>query len=301
MRVVVTGGTGFLGGALVRRLRADGHEVIVLTRRPSGDGQLAWSPGTPPGGQPWARAIDGAGAVVNLAGESIASGRWTSARKRAIRESRVTATHGLVAAILSAAQPPPVLLSSSAVGIYGSRGEETLTEQSPIGAGFLAEVGRAWEQEALAAAAVTRVVLLRTGLVLGKGGGALPQLALPFRLGVGGPVGSGEQYLSWIHLDDWVSLARWALDTAAVSGPLNATAPGPVTNAEFARVLGRVLRRPAWLPAPAFALRLALGEMADALILEGQRVLPARARELGFTFEHPTIDGALRAIYGPGD
>jgi uncharacterized protein len=301
MRVVVAGGTGFLGGALVRRLRTDGHDVIVLTRRPSGDGQLAWSPGTPPGGQPWARAIDGAGAVVNLAGESIASGRWTSARKRAIRESRVTATHGLVAAILSAAQPPPVLLSSSAVGIYGSRGEETLTEQSPIGAGFLAEVGRAWEQEALAAAAVTRVVLLRTGLVLGKGGGALPQLALPFRLGVGGPVGSGEQYLSWIHLDDWVSLARWALDTAAVSGPLNATAPGPVTNAEFARVLGRVLRRPAWLPAPAFALRLALGEMADALILEGQRVLPARARELGFTFEHPTIDGALRAIYGPGD
>jgi uncharacterized protein len=300
MRVVVAGGTGFLGGALVRRLRTDGHDVIVLTRRPSGDGQLAWSPGTPPGGQPWAHAIDGAGAVVNLAGESIAGGRWTSARKQAIRESRVTATRSLAEAIVSSAQPPRVLLSGSAVGIYGSRGDETLTEQSPTGTGFLAEVGRAWEQEALGAAAVTRVVLLRTALVLGQGGGALPQLALPFRLGVGGPVGSGQQYLSWIHLDDWVSMARWALDTAAVSGPLNATAPGPVTNAEFARVLGRVLRRPAWLPAPAFALRLALGEMADALVLEGQRVLPARARELGFTFEHPTIDGALRAIYGRG-
>lgn len=297
MRVVVSGGTGFLGGALVGRMRAEGHDVTVLTRRAAGDGQLAWSPGEAPAGQPWVRAIDGAGAVVNLAGAPIADGRWTAARKQAIRESRVAATRSLVAAIAAAGQPPAVLLSASGVDVYGSRGDERLTEASTTGAGFLADVVRAWEREADAAAAVTRVVLMRTGMVLGRGGGALPQLARPFRLGVGGRMGSGRQYLSWIHLDDWVALARWALHATGLSGPLNVTAPTPVTNAEFARVLGRVLHRPVWLPAPAFALRLALGEMADALILEGRRVLPARAQTAGFTFRHPELEGALRDIY----
>lgn len=299
MRVVIAGGSGFLGSSLVRSLRTDGHEVTVLTRRPPASaGQVSWDPRNPSGD--WTSALAGAGAVVNLAGHSIASGRWTSARKSAILNSRLQATHGLVAAFLmDGSPPPPVFVSASAVGYYGPCGDEEVTEDSPTGSDFLAHVCHDWEQAALAARDVTRVVLLRGGLVLDRQGGALPLMALPFRLFAGGPVGSGRQYVPWIHLADWTALARWSIDTAVVSGPLNATAPAPITNREFGEELGRALRRPSALPAPAFALRMVLGEMADVL-LTGQRALPARAKAEGFTFRHPELGAALRAIYEGG-
>ncbi len=298
MRVVLAGGTGFLGAALTNALRTDRHEVSVLTRSPRGPGQVRWSPDEGAQGGEWTEAIGRADAVVNLAGESIAGRRWTAARKRAIRESRIVPTRALVMAINEAGRQPRVLLSSSAVGIYGTREQEILNENAPAGSDFLADVASAWEAEALQARDTTRVVLLRTGIVLDARGGALPQLALPFRFCVGGPMGTGRQYLSWIHIADWVAMVRWALDNPGVSGPLNLTAPQPVTSTEFARTLGHVLHRPAFLRTPAFALRLALGEMADALVLGGQHVVPEKARGLGFTFRYPALDPALRAIYG---
>jgi len=296
MLILVAGGTGFLGTALIRALRADGHQVRVLTRRPRHADDLAWAPeaSTP---QPWMRALNDADAIVNLAGESIGGGRWSAARKDAILNSRLHATRALVTALAAAAPRPRVLISASAVGVYGSRGDETLTEASAPGSGFLADVCREWERRALEAAATSRIVLLRTGLVLSRHGGALSQLALPFRFFVGGPAGTGRQYMSWIHIDDWVAMVRWALTTTDVSGPLNLTAPSPVTNNEFARTLGRVLGRPAFMRAPAFALKLMLGEMADGLILEGQRVLPARAKALRYGFTYSTLEPALHAIY----
>jgi hypothetical protein len=298
MRIVVAGGTGFLGSALVSRLRREGHDVFVLARRARGQGEIPWSPDGSTG--PWAAAFDDADAIVNLAGESIASGRWTATRKAAIRESRMLATRSLVAGIERAARPPGVFVSGSAVGYYGAHGDEVVTEATPPGRDFLASVCVDWETEALRAGGRTRVVLLRTGIVLERDGGALPQMALPFRLFAGGPVGPGRQYQAWIHRIDWVGLVSWALRASEVSGPLNATAPEPVTNREFARTLGRVLRRPSFVPAPAFAMKLALGEMAEALLLTGARVVPARAAALGFRFEYPTLEPALRAIYAPG-
>jgi uncharacterized protein (TIGR01777 family) len=295
MRIVVAGGTGFLGRPLVERLEREGHDVGVLSRRPSSSKHLAWTPDGTAG--PWAAAIDGADAVVNLAGESIAGSRWTAAHKKQIRESRIRATRSLVTAIQQAARRPAVLLSGSAIGYYGPRGDEPLTEDAAPGDDFLAAVCKEWEAEALRAAGNTRVVLLRTGIALEKDGGALPQMALPFKLFVGGPVGSGRQYYSWIHRADWVGLVTGALHPNSVAGPLNLTAPTPVPNREFARTLGRVLGRPAFMPAPAFALRIALGEMADALLLSGQRVVPSRAGAGGFRFEYPTLEPALRAIY----
>lgn len=296
MRIVIAGGTGFLGTALIRAFRADGHRVLVLSRRPRHGDDRAWSPGDP-SARSWMSVVDGADAVINLAGESIATRRWTDARKRALRESRVNATTALVDAIEAARQRPAVFLSASAIGIYGDRGDEPLTEDSAAGADFLAGICLEWERLAQRAAAASRVVLLRTGLVLDRSGGALPPLALPFRLFVGGPVGSGRQYMSWIHLDDWVGLVTWALTTNIVSGPLNLTAPAPVTNADFGRALGHALGRPSFMPTPAFALRLALGEMADALILGGQRVLPAKAEGMGYQFRYPQLEGALRAMF----
>jgi uncharacterized protein len=294
MRIVVSGGSGFLGSALVDRLRQE-HEVTVLTRRPRTAGDAAWSPDEPAGA--WARAVAAADAVINLAGESLADGRWTAERKEAIRHSRVAATRAIVG-VIRRASTAPLLLSASAIGIYGPRGDEALTEDTPPGSDFLASVCKEWEAEAQQAGDATRVVLLRTGLVLAADGGALPQLALPFKLFAGGPLGSGRQYWSWIHRDDWVEMVRWAILTEALRGPLNLTAPQPETNAQFARTLGEVLRRPSLVPTPAFALRLALGEMADAAILSGQRVLPARAQALGYAFRYPTLRAALDAIYG---
>jgi uncharacterized protein (TIGR01777 family) len=294
MRIVVAGGTGFLGTALVARLRADRHTVTVLTRRPRRPGEVEWPPAG--GGDGWTRLVDDADAVVNLAGESIAGKRWTPARKTALRDSRLQFTRAIVQAIGRTSRKPAALVNASAVGIYGPRGDEPLTEDSPLGSGFLASLCRDWEAEAMAAASMTRVVLLRTGIALDGGGGALGQMALPFYFMAGGPLGSGRQYVSWVHREDWTAMVAWALATSAVSGPLNVTAPTPVTNRELARTLGRVLHRPSLLPAPSFALRILLGEMADA-ILTGQRVLPVKSQSLGFQFRYPLLEHALRAIY----
>jgi uncharacterized protein (TIGR01777 family) len=294
MRIVIGGGSGFLGRALSSALRGAGHQVIVLTRRPSQDGDLLWSPDVEGGA--WVAAVHAADVVVNLAGEGIADKRWSAPRKDAILNSRVRATRALASALREAVRPA-VFLSSSAVGFYGDCGDAEVTETRAPSSDFLARTCVAWELEARAVADVTRTVLLRTGVVLAREGGALPQMALPFRFFAGGPLGSGRQFMSWIHCDDWVAMVRWAIDSAAVSGPVNVTAPTPVRNVDFARTLGRVLGRPALLHTPAFALRLALGELADVAILSGQRALPAFALANGFRFRYPELGPALQAIY----
>jgi uncharacterized protein (TIGR01777 family) len=288
MNAVIAGGTGFLGSALARSLRADGHHVTIISRRPHGPDQAAWTDRS---------ALEGTDVVVNLAGTSLDSGRWTDARKAEILHSRVEATEAIVKRMSEVSRRPAMLLNQSAVGFYGAHGSETLTEESPPGSDFLASVCVAWEAAAMKAAWMTRVVLLRTGLPLDASGGALPRLALPFRFFAGGRLGSGEQYCSWIHIHDWVRLVRWAIEQPGINGPLNATAPAPASNRELADALGRALRRPAFAPAPAFALRLLLGEMADALILSGQRVLPAKATRSGFEFRYPDLESALQEIY----
>jgi uncharacterized protein (TIGR01777 family) len=294
VRIVIAGGTGLLGTALARELTRDGVTVTVLTRRPRQPQQVRWDPYGSAASE-WAHTLDGADAVVNLVGASI-NKRWTTVYKRELWDSRVRATRTLVEAIKSVRRIPPVFVSGSAVGIYGDRGDEPVTEQTPTGSDFLGSLAAQWENEALAARPAARVVMVRSGIVLDRDAGALPRMALPFRLFAGGRLGSGRQYISWIHRNDWTGVVRWALANEAVTGPVNATAPNPVTNLEFAQTLGRVLRRPAIVPAPAFALRLALGEMAD-VVLGGQRVLPAKAQALDFVFRYPLLDGALRAIY----
>jgi uncharacterized protein (TIGR01777 family) len=308
MKVIIAGGSGLLGTALVAALSDERDEIVVLTRRagtapatgarsrPAGVKDVQW---TPDGGTAaWTSALEGADAVVNLAGESIGAGRWSAARKQQIVDSRVQATRSLVAAIASLSTPPPVFISGSAVGYYGPCGDEVVTEESPAGTDFLAHVCRSWEAEAeRAASSRVRVVRIRTGLVLDRRGGALPRMLLPFRLGAGGPLGSGRQFCPWIHIDDWVRLVRWAIVTPALSGPVNVTSPDPVPNKEFARSLGRAMHRPSLLPTPAFALRLMLGEMADGLLLSGQRAVPAKASGAGFAFRLPRLDEALAALF----
>ena len=296
VNVLLAGGTGFLGSALVRALRQRGHSVTVLSRSPKGPGEALWPADA---SDPSLQArVDGADAVINLAGSPIAAGRWTEARKAGILRSRVDATRALANAIVVSSHPPPVFLSGSAVGYYGVQGDAPLDETSPAGADFLARVCVKWEASAMAAAGHSRVVLLRTGLVFDRNGGALPTIARPFRWGVGGPLGSGRQYMSWIYLDDWVGLVLWALERDSIVGPLNLTAPAPVTNNEFSRVLANELGLPAVLRAPAPALRLVLGEMADALLLGGQRVLPRKAEDAGFTFRFAHLSPVLHALYG---
>jgi hypothetical protein len=293
MRIVVAGGTGFLGSTLTRALQEQGHTVTVLTRHPRSSYHVRWDPyGALEG---WAHSLDAADAVVNLAGAPIAK-RWTAAYKRTMWNSRVRLTRTLVAAMKSVRVVPRMLINASAVGIYGPRGDQPLTEESAPGSGFLAALCKEWEKEALAAAPHSRVILLRNGIVLDRHQGALPQIARPFYFFAGGPIGTGQQVVSWIHRDDWTALTCKALEADSVSGPLNATAPNPVTNLEFAHTLGRVLGRPSFVPAPAVAVRLMLGEMADAL-LTGQRVLPAKAHAMGFEFRYPLVEGALRAEY----
>jgi uncharacterized protein len=297
MRIVIAGGTGFIGAALAGGLRVAGHDVVVLTRQSGAlpQGLASWSPDGTTGA--WARVLDGADAVINLAGAPLDEKRWTESRKRVLAESRILATRSLAVAISEAVPPPAVFLSSSAVGYYGPRAEEPVTESDCPGSDFLARLVVRWEDEATAAAANgTRVVLLRSGIVLAPDGGALARMLLPFRLGVGGPFGDGRQYMSWIHRHDWIGLARWLLTRDDARGPINATAPAPETNAAFAATLARVLRRPHFLRAPAFALRLALGEMADAALLTGQRVVPARSQALGFRFQWPALEPALRDL-----
>ena len=278
MKVLIAGGTGFLGRPLAAALAADGHHVVALPRG-STDG------------------VDGADVVINLAGESIAAGRWSAAQKQRILDSRVTTTRHLTDAIREAARPPRVFVSASAVGYYGPCGDEVVTESTGPGGNFMAGVCVAWESEAARAAGRARVVRVRSGLVLERDGGALAQMLPPFWFGAGGPVGSGRQYWPWIHRADWIALVRWAIDHEVVDGAVNATAPAPVTNKAFASALGRAMRRPALMPAPAFALRLLLGEMADALLLSGQRAIPEKAQRLGFTFRYAQLDAALHALF----
>ena len=301
MKIALAGGSGFLGTALTQALTRDGHDVTVLTRQNPASmppqprvTHVSWTPdGT---SAAWAAALDGADAVVNLAGESIAARRWSERQKQEIRDSRLRATASLTAAIRQVARAPKVLVSGSAVGYYGDRGDETITESSGPGRDFLAGVADAWETAANQVAARTRVALVRTGIVLDRKGGALPKMLPPFQLFVGGPLGSGRQYMPWIHKEDWVRLVTFAMTHEGARGALNVTSPTPVTNAEFSKALGRALHRPSLLPAPAFALRLALGEMADALLLGGQRALPVRATDLGFSFRYSNIDDALSKV-----
>jgi hypothetical protein len=297
MHVVVSGSRGLVGSALVPFLTTGGHRVTRLVRgEPAGPDETAWDPAR---GLVDASRLDGVDAVVHLAGENIAAGRWTPARKAEIRRSRVDGTRALCEALARLPNPPRVLVSASAVGYYGDRGAEVLTEESGPGNGFLTEVCREWEAAtAPASRAGIRVVTLRFGMVLSPCGGALRKLLLPFRLGVGGRLGDGRQFTSWIALDDAVGAIHHALCEESVRGPVNAVAPGPVSNAEFTRALARLLRRPALLPVPAFAARLAFGEMADALLLAGARVLPARLQASGYRFRFPELEGALRHLLG---
>jgi uncharacterized protein (TIGR01777 family) len=300
LRIVVTGATGLVGTALVAALVAAGHRVDRVSRRPprSGTTDIQWDPAS---GQLDPRALDGADAVVHLAGESVAAGRWTAGVKERIRGSRVEGTRLLSEALGRLARRPSVLVAASAVGYYGSRGEEPLTEDSPPGAGFLAEVARAWEAAAdPARVAGIRVVHLRFGLVLAGEGGALPRMVLPFSLGAGGVIGDGRQYWSWIALADVVRVIELAIGVERLAGAVNAVAPAPVTNREFTRVLGRVLGRPTLVPLPAFAVRLLLGEMGQTLLLDSARVLPRRLERAGFRFRHSDLEGALRAVLGRG-
>ena len=300
MHIVIAGGSGFLGSALARALTREGHDVAILTRQESNRSaapHLSFVPWTPDGNAgPWARVLDDASAVINLAGESIAAKRWSSAQKTKLRDSRLLATGSLTAAIRQASHPPGAFISGSAVGYYGDRGEETLTESSAAGADFLANLAKDWEAAANVVSHVTRVALVRTGIVLDRQGGALPKMLPPFKMFAGGPLGTGTQYMPWIHKDDWVRLVTWMITAEGARGPLNATGPSPVTNAEFSKALGHALKRPSLLPAPAFALRIALGEMADALLLSGQRALPVRATDLGFSFRYSNIDEALAGV-----
>lgn len=303
MSVVVTGSTGLIGAALVRALVADGQRVIRLVRTlpPPGAGgpdstARLWDPER---GLLGAADLEGAHAVVHLAGENIAAGRWTEAKKRRIRASRVGSTELLAATLARLPAPPPVLICASAVGYYGDRGGELLREESGPGTGFLAEVCQAWESAAAPAAARgIRVSHTRFGMVLSAAGGALPKLLRPFRLGLGGRVGSGDQYVSWIALDDAVAALRHAIATDRLAGPINVVAPTPVTNRELTATLGRVLRRPTPFPLPAVVARLALGEMADQLLLASARAIPERLLGAGFAFRYPTLEGALRHVLG---
>lgn len=302
MKVIIAGGTGFLGSALVQQLTADNHDIVILTRRSSLSPTprityVKWTPDGQVGS--WAKVVEGAHAIINLAGESIAH-RWTAGQKAKIRESRLLATGSIVNAIGMAAVRPRVLVNASAVGFYGDRGTEFLSETSTIGSDFLARVCQEWEEAAKHADDVARVVLIRTGIVLDRQHGALPKMMPPFLFFAGGPLGTGDQYMSWIHKEDWIRLVIWSLKTSAASGPLNATGPNPVTNAHFSRALGKALHRPSWLHAPAFALRLGLGEMAEGLLLSGQRALPERATELGFRFKFINVNDALSDIFGAG-
>jgi uncharacterized protein (TIGR01777 family) len=310
MRIVIAGGTGFLGSPLAEVYAEEGHDVRILTRAiPSGEARhdpgtgvpgitrVGWMPDGKAG--PWATVLDGADAVINLSGENIGERRWTPQRKALLRDSRINPTRSLVAATETVGVPPPVFISASGVGYYGASGDESKTESSPAGEDFLAHLCEDWEAEALRAATpATRVVLVRSGLVLERSGGALPKMITPFKFFAGGRMGSGRQYMSWIHRHDWVEMVRWIAETPAAAGPVNATSPGPVTNREFARALGSALRRPSLMPAPGFALKVMLGEMADPLVLTGQRVIPTRARALGYHFRYPDIGQAFRGIFG---
>jgi hypothetical protein len=296
MRVVVSGSSGLVGSALVEALTKEGHEVWSLVRRTPREGarEIQWNPLK---GVDDVSALEGADAVVHLAGENIAEGRWTDEKKARIRESRVAGTRVLSEALARLQRPPQSFLCASAIGFYGDRGAEVLTEESAAGEGFLPEVCREWEAATgPASAREIRVVLLRFGVILAGEGGALEKMLTPFRMGVGGKIGSGEQYMSWITLEDTIGVIKHALKDETLSGPVNVVAPQPVTNQEFTKTIGHVLSRPTIFTVPAFAARLAFGEMVDAALLASERVEPARLKQSGYVFQHPELEGALRHL-----
>lgn len=291
MKVAVSGATGLIGTALRESLVADGHQVLALTRhdRLPPLETITWDVDH---GRFDAGALEGVDAVVHLAGEPIAQ-RWNDARKKAIRESRVKSTRLLVEGLKSLKTKPRVLVSASAIGLYGDRGDEELVETSPPGEGFLAETCQAWEQAAMEAMGLgIRTAVIRTGILLSTRGGALKKMLLPFRLGAGGPVGSGNQWMSWVHIDDHIRALRFILDKDDLMAAVNVTAPNPVQNRAFGKALGRAVSRPALLPTPAFALKLIFGEMAS-ILLEGQRVLPKKLLDNGYRFRFPELGPAL--------
>jgi hypothetical protein len=302
MRVIVTGSTGLVGSALVKSLLADGHEVTRLVR---GGSQGFKAPGTaavhwdPERGEIDAKELEAHDAAVHLAGENVGEGRWDEEKKRRILESRVKGTTLLAGALAGLSAKPKVLVSASATGFYGDRGAEILREESASGNDFLSEVCREWEKATLAASqAGIRVVHLRIGVVLTGEGGALKKLLTPFKLGVGGKIGSGSQYMNWITLEDLIGVIRRAVEDENLRGPVNTVAPQQVTNGEFTKALGHALGRPTIFAVPAFAARLAFGEMADTLLLASTRVEPARLKEIGYQFKHPEIGEALRSVLG---
>ncbi len=295
MNILVSGSTGLVGSALLRYLSSKDHTVKALVRHASSNpSEITWNP---PARGPEAEALEGIDAVVHLAGESIASGRWTDAKKRAIRDSRTIGTRLLADTLTRMKNPPKVFICASAIGYYGDRGEEILKEGSSAGSGFLSDVCKAWEAATVAAAQKgIRVVNLRFGVILSSQGGALAQMFLPFKMGVGGKLGTGSQYMSWVALDDVLGAIAHALDTPSLAGPVNVVSPQPVTNAEFTKTLGRVLRRPTIFPMPGFAARLVFGEMADALLLSSARVEPAALMQSGYHFQWTDLEGTLRHL-----
>ncbi len=300
MKILVTGSSGLVGTALGSVLARAGHTVCRLVRPQSVASEgategfaVAWNPAT---GELGGAGV-GADAVVNLAGASIADGRWTKQRKEVLRASRIDATQALVNALAKMNARPSVLVSASAIGFYGNRGDETLTEESNPGTDFLAGLAQEWEAEALKAEALgIRVVLARFGIILAREGGALPRMLTPFRLGVGGRLGSGKQWMSWVTLEDAAGILRFAIENVPVRGATNVVSPQPLQNQEFTKVLAKAMHRPALIPAPAFALRLALGEMADALLLSSQRVAPQALEKLGYRFLHSELSAALKSL-----
>jgi uncharacterized protein (TIGR01777 family) len=296
MKVLIAGASGLVGSALIPALEAEGGEVTRLVRTSAGAGEIEWHPNND---QIDAAKLEGFDAIINLAGENIAGGRWTDDQKRKIHDSRVNGTHLLSEAIAGLKQPPKVFLCASATGIYGDRDDETLDEQSDSGGGFLAGVCREWEQATEpASAAGVRTVNLRFGPILAREGGMLAKLLTPFKMGMGGKVGSGKQYIAWVAIDDAVGAIKLALKDESIRGPLNIVSPHPVTNEEFTKTLGHVLSRPTALSVPAFAARLAFGEMADEMLLTSQRVIPKRLNDAGYEFEYPELEGAFRKYLG---
>jgi uncharacterized protein (TIGR01777 family) len=303
MKIIITGGTGLIGSTLMQELVKDGHDVVVTSRAPekakalpSSVRVVKWDAKTAQG---WGSEVDGANAIVNLAGEPIAPMPWIGDRKDKIRASRVNAGHAIVEAVDRARQKPRVVIQSSAVGYYGLCGDETLAEDGNPGTDYLAAVCVDWENstQPLEALGVRRPIY-RTGLVLSQRGGILPLMALPFQFFVGGKLGSGKQWMSWIHIRDEIAALKFLLTDERATGPFNFTTPNPVRNADFARELGRALKRPAVIPTPGFAMKLPLGEMAEELLLNGQRVVPQHLQQLGFKFRFPTLAEALQNLYG---
>jgi len=301
VKIIISGSSGLVGSALVNSLRSDNHQIARLIRSgspaqtgPSSE-SIRWEP---PTGSIDLAAMEGADAVVHLAGASIAEGRWTPARKEILRRSRVDATHHLVAGLKKLQRKPRVLVSASAVGFYGSRGDEVLTEPSAPGKDFLAQICRDWESEVLQAEeSGIRAVSLRFGIILATNGGALKRMLPPFRLGLGGRLGDGRQWMSWLTLDEAVSMIRYSIEKDTLNGAVNAVSPNPVTNSHFTSILAAALHRPALFPAPRPILRLALGEMADALLFSSQRVIPQKLQSNGYQFRHPDLSKAFQSLF----